>query len=148
MTAINQTVPKETILSDTEQYRLVLRGDDVLLFDWKSVKGLSASDFRQGILAYAQQCQQHGPAKAVINAMVLDQTSEAIAWLRGDNSHQNESYDDWWAREIVPLYHSGNIATLAVATGDPNAPGELPNVPSFVKFKIGYFPDLQSSLQW
>ncbi len=51
-------------------------------------------------------------------------------------------------REIVPVYHEAGIASLAVATGDPNAPGELADIPPGVNFRMGYFPDLASAMRW
>jgi len=48
----------------------------------------------------------------------------------------------------VPIYHEAGIDTLAVGTGDPNAPSELENSPPGVNFKIGYFSDLEAALAW
>lgn len=135
---------------ENNQYSFVLSEDQqALLFDWKHVKGLSAQDFRKGIADFAGQCKKHKPARAVIDATQLDQTSPAVAWLRAKNADTNEeAYGQWWAREIVPVYHAAGVSSLAVATGDPNAPGELTNLPPEVHFKVGYFPDLETALQW
>lgn len=85
----------------------------------------------------------------VIEAADLDQSSPAVAWLHGNNSEtQTEDYMTWWTREIVPLYHDAGIVSLAVDTGDPNAPGELPKIPPEVNFRIGYFPNLEAAMQW
>lgn len=120
-----------------------------LLFSWKPAPGLSARDFAAGIAEFADQCKAQHPTKAVIDARNLDQSSEAFQWLRGHVEPTDlDAYDPWWFKEIVPLYHDAGIASLAVATGDPNAPGELAEVPPGVKFKMGYFHDLDHALGW
>jgi hypothetical protein len=48
----------------------------------------------------------------------------------------------------VPIYHESGIDTLAVGTGDPNAPGVIENSPPSVDFKIGYFSDIEAALAW
>jgi len=143
------TAAKKT-LEENNQYSFVLSDEKetILLFTWKHVPGLSGSDFQAGIAAYAKLCEIHKPTKAVIDASSLDQASQAIAWLRGNNDGMSEDYNTWWTRAIVPVYHKAGILALSVATGDPNAPGELPNVPPGVEFKIGYFPDLDAAMSW
>lgn len=139
-----------SMIVENSHYSFVLSEDkQALLFNWKRVEGLSVPDFRKGIAEFAGQCKKHKPTRAVIDATKLDQGSPAVAWLRAQNADTGEeAYVKWWAREIVPVYHDAGISGLAVATGDPNAPGELANIPPGVKFKVGYFPDLETTLQW
>ena len=138
------------LVEDNKQYSFVL--DDsvkTLLFDWKFVEGLSAADFRAGIVRFADLCKVHRPLHAVINAVELDQESPAVEWLRSQDSTAGETdYITWWALQIVPVYNDAGIKSLAVATGDPEAPGELSNLPKDVQFKVGYFPDLETSIGW
>jgi len=54
----------------------------------------------------------------------------------------------WWTREVMPLLNDAGIVSLAVGTGDPNAPGELPEDPPGVKFKMGYIPNFDIAMQW
>ena len=138
------------MIDDNSHYSFVLSEDkQTLLFSWKPIEKLSAQDFRRGIAAFADQCKKHKPAHAVIDATTLGQGSPAVAWLRAQNiDTDEETYVKWWAREIVPVYHDADISSLAVATGDPNAPGELANPPPEVNFKVGYFQDLETTLQW
>ena len=137
-------------LEDNEAYQFELSEDlKTLMFTWKRVEGLSVAVFQKAILEFAQLCRTHGPAYAVIDATALDQASPAVTWLRSqDSAQEREDYNSWWMRFIVPLYRDAGIASLAVATGDPNAPGELPGLPPAVSFKVGYFPDLETSLAW
>ena len=139
-----------SMIDENSHYSFVLSEDkQTLLFSWKPIAGLSAQDFRRVIAAFADQCKKYRPTHAVIDATALDQTSPAVAWLRAQNiDAEEEAYAKWWAREIVPVYHDAGISSLAVATGDPNAPGELANLPPGVNFKIGYFPDVETTLQW
>lgn len=138
----------EKTLSDNDQYSVVSIEDrNTLLFSWKSVEGLSVQIFRDGIIALADECRTHKPDRVVIDASALDQSSPAVAWLRGGTNDTEEDYNVWWAREIVPIYNTAGISTLAVGTGDPNAPGELQKVPPGVNFKIGYFADLDAAMQ-
>jgi len=119
------------------------------MFNWRYVEGLSVIDFQKGITGFAFVCKEYKPNYAVIDASELDQNSPAVAWLHGHISNsEKEDYMTWWSREIVPVYHDSGIVSLAVGTGDPNAPGELSNIPPEVKFKIGYFPNFKSALQW
>lgn len=138
------------LLEDNGHYEFVLAEDrNTLLFGWKYVEGLSTEDFRRGISEFAERCRTHKPARAAIDARALDQRSPAMSWLRAqDTDTREEPYTDWWAREIMPVFHDAGISSLAVATGDPNAPGELTQRPPGVKFRIGYFPDLESTLLW
>lgn len=136
-------------VANNEQYRFVQSADKgTLLFEWKHVAGLKPQDFRRGIVAFADLCKVHKPACAAIDASLLDQSSPAVAWLRAqDVAGEAEDYQSWWMREIVPAYHDAGVARLAVGTGDPNAPGELPGIPG-VTFKIGYFADIGTALAW
>ena len=138
------------LVEQTAQYAFIAIEDGTgLLFDWKHVQGLGIADFQRGIAAFAAQCRARRPAHPVIDASRLDQGSPAVAWLRGQTDGSDEEpYAAWWMREIVPVYHTAGIASLAVATGDPNAPGELENLPPGVKFKVGYFPDLEAAMRW
>jgi len=129
-----------------DHYTISLSDDGtMMLFDWIQNSGLSALDFAQGITDFAGQCVAHQPARAVVDARHLDQESEAFSWLRGQIQIDGlDAYDPWWMQTIVPLYHDAGIAAMAVATGDPTAPGEVPTPPE-VNFQIGYFPDLESA---
>jgi len=51
-------------------------------------------------------------------------------------------------REIVQVYNDAGVVSLAVATGNPQAPGELPQVPPGDEFKIGYFNGLDDATGW
>lgn len=137
-------------IAQNEQYSFVANEDDTaLLFDWKHVPGLSVRDFQKGIAEFAALCRARSPRHPVIDASALDQGSAAVAWLRGqDGATGDDLYVAWWMREIVPVYHEAGIASLAVATGDPNAPGELADIPPGVNFRMGYFPDLASAIRW
>lgn len=136
------------VLADHAQYRIVRSLDEgSLLFDWKAAPGLSAADFAAGIAAFAKQCEAEKPKRAVIDARQLDQGSGAMRWLRGQSDTHPEPYAPWWLREIVPLYHAAGIASLTVATGDPNAPGAI-EVPDGVTFAVGYFTDLETAMTW
>ena len=139
-----------TTIEENEQYKFVLAENKAtLIFSWNHIEGLSAESFRAGIAGFAAQCKAHKPQRAVIDAAALDQGSPAVAWLRGQDADTGkEDYMTWWAREIRPLLNEAGIGSLAVGTGDPNAPGELPEVPPGVNFKIGYFPTLESAMQW
>lgn len=138
------------IVEESSQYSITLNEDKTaLIFSWQYIKGLSINDFQKGISEFAVECNNHKPNYAVIDASNFDQDSPAIAWLQDRiTNSQKENYMTWWSREIVPIYHDAGIISLAVGTGDPNAPGELPNTPPGVKFKIGYFPNFESALQW
>lgn len=139
-----------SLIEENDQYRFVQSADKrALLFEWKHIDGLGIDDFRKGITEFASQCKIHRPVYAVIDAAALDQSSPAVAWLRAqDTGAGREEYSTWWARDIVPIYHAAGISSLAVGTGDPNAPGELASRPLGVNFKMGYFPDLDSALRW
>jgi hypothetical protein len=134
------------IVKEHDHYSISLSNDGtMLLFDWSQTRGLSALDFSQGITDFARQCITHVPARAVIDARHLDQESEAFSWLRGQTQVEGlDAHDPWWMQTIVPLYHDAGIAALAVATGDPTAPGLVPTPPE-VNFQIGYFPDVESA---
>ncbi len=137
-------------IAETAQYSFSQADNtEALLFTWKPTNGLGAQDFRAGIAAFADLCKTRRPTRAVIDARALDQASPAVAWLRGhDDGTEAETYNAWWLREIVPAYHAAGIASMAVATGDPNAPGEIPSPAPEVHFKIGYFPDLDTASAW
>ncbi len=138
------------IVEENEKYSFVLTADKtVLAFGWKHAAGLAVEDFQKGIAGFAAQCKTHKPARAVIDAAALDQGSPAVAWLRGQNPDTDrEDYNTWWTRVVLPVLHEAGIVSLAVGTGDPNAPGELGQVPPGVNFKIGYFPDFDAAMAW
>jgi len=138
-----------TVLDNGDQYRIVLASDEkTVLFDWKNVEGIGVQEFGKGIAAFAGQCRTHRPTRAVIDARKLDRNSDALSWVSGQATPPGEEkYETWWAREIVPVYHEAGIAGLAVATGDPDAPGEV-DTPPGVKFKMGYFAGLEDALDW
>jgi len=140
----------EKIIEENSQYTFLFNKEEmVFMFRWKFVDGLDVDYFEKGITAFALLCKEYKPRYAVIDASELDQNSPAVAWLHGRISNtQEEDYMTWWLREIVPIYHDSGIVSLAVGTGDPNAPGELSNSPPEVKFKIGYFQKFESALQW
>ena len=137
-----------TILENNSYSFSRLETEDAILFTWKHIPGLEVSLFKAGLQAFAELCRQHNPAKGIIDATALDQQSAAVAWLRGQSDAEAQTYDNWWLEEIVPKYNAANLTGLAVATGDPSAPGELPNLPEAVKFKVGYFPDIAASVDW
>ena len=139
-----------TVLADHNQYRIVLAPDqNALLFEWKRVEGMGLQDFRSGVAEFAGLCKTRQPTRALIDARQLDPSGTALAWVSGrETPAGEEEYMTWWSREIVPVYHEAGISSLAVATGDPNAPGELPHLPSGGNFKMGYFSDLESALGW
>lgn len=138
-----------TTITENEAYSFTrLENEQALLFTWKHVPGLEVAVFRTGIVEFAKLCAELRPQKGIIDATKLDQESPAVAWLRGQSATAEEAYDAWWMREIVPTYNACHLAGLAVATGDPSAPGELPNMPEAVAFKVGYFADLETSLNW
>lgn len=88
-------------------------------------------------------------SQRVIDATKLDQNSPAIGWISGRQKFENEEdYMPWWAREIIPKYNNSGIATLAVATGNPNASGELSEQPPGVRFRMGYFKQLGEAKKW
>ena len=127
----------EKIVEDVAQYRTVLTEDEkALVLSWKHVAELSIEDFRMGVIRFASQCKTHKPARAVIDARKLDPAGDSLAWVSGQKKFTNEEeYAPWWTREIVPIYHEAGIASLAVATGNPNAPGELAEIPPGVNSK-------------
>ncbi|MGH3070889.1 MAG: hypothetical protein ACRDNB_01305 [Gaiellaceae bacterium] len=128
------------VVDDHEQYSVVLREDEqALVQSWKNVVGLSVADDRAGVRRFAAHCVTYEPVRAVIDVTrVVDRAQVA----------DEEEFVPWWTREIVPSYHEAGISGLAIVTGDPNAPGETGEVPPGVKFKLGYFADLDSALRW
>ena len=140
----------EKIIQQSDQYRFTLDEKiQTLFFYWEYVEGLSIETFQQAIKEFAVLCEEHRPTKAVIDAEKLDQQSPAVDWLRSQDSEAyQESYMEWWMREIAPIYCEAKISSLAVGTGAPNAPGEVFNLPPEISFKVGYFPNLQSAIQW
>lgn len=137
------------VIKEHEQYSISLSGDGTtMLFNWNQIPGLTAQNFADGITEFATQCATHQPSRAVIDARRLDQESQAVKWLRGQTQVDGvDAYDPWWVQTIVPLYHDAGITSLAVATGDPDSPGEIPAPPK-VNFQIGYFADVDSASTW
>jgi len=138
-----------TLLANTDQYRIVLASDEkTVLFDWKHVEGIGVQEFGDGIATFAAYCGSHSPTLAVIDARKLDPKSDALSWVSGRATPPGEeTYETWWAREILPVYNDSAIAGLAVATDDPNAPGEVDGPPE-ANFKTGYFTNLDDALDW
>lgn len=138
-----------TIITKNDAYSFTkLETEKTLLFTWKHVPGLEIDIFKSGIVEFAKLCSEFLPKKGIIDATKLDQESPAVTWLRGESQTEEEKYDAWWMHKIVPTYNSSQLVGLAVATGDPSAPGELPKAPEGVAFKMGYFADLKSSVDW
>jgi len=137
-------------IDDSENCCLSQSKDGQTLFlAWKSVPGLLVQDFAEGVSKLAMQCGIRQPKYAVIDAQKLDPTSPAVAWLRGEGTDANgDNYQTWWMRDIVSAYNDAGIVSLAVATGDPSAPGELQETPPGVNFKIAYFPELSAATTW
>ena len=126
-----------------------LDNGQMLLFVWKQIADLSLENFKAGVASFANQCKKHRPKRIVFDARMLASHLDLIGWISGRKKIDNEeTYSSWWLQNIVPSYHEVGILSLAVATGDPSAPGELPNKPEGVNFKVGYFPDLESALAW
>ena len=138
-----------TVIKEHEQYNISLSGDHkTMLFSWNRIPGLTARDFAYGITDFASQCASHQPSRVVIDARQLDQESQAVHWLRGHARVEGlDAYDPWWMRTAVPLYHDAGIGSLTVATGDPNAPGEIPT-PDGAHFQMGYFTDVDAASNW
>ncbi|WP_299748030.1 hypothetical protein [uncultured Tateyamaria sp.] len=137
------------IFANETAYRFEkLNDQDTLLFSWKPAPGVDPALFRRAISGFARLCKEHRPSRGVIDAQDLDQSSSAFAWLRGSEEDQLESYDAWWAREVLPVYVQAKLDKLAVVTGDPSAPGEIPVPNNTAQFRMGYFHSLQDALSW
>ena len=137
------------IIANETAYRFEMLDDrNTLLFSWKPLRGVDPALFRKAISEFAQLCKEHRPARGVIDAQALDQSSSAFAWLRGAEEGQSETYDDWWARDILPVYVQAELKKLAVATGNPDAPGEIPVPDNAGVFRMGYFYSLEDALSW
>lgn len=137
-------------ISEHAHYRIIQSNDGAeLFFDWKNIPGISIADFKSGVAEFARQCEVHKPKSAVIDATKLDQSSPAVAWVTGRQKFANEEdYMPWWVRDIIPKYNNAGIGTLAVATGNPNASGEVSEQPPGFNFRMGYFKDLGGAKQW
>ena len=137
-------------IEENSQYKINQSVDNSeLSFNWDHVEGLSINDFKKGIAQFATQCEANKPNRAVIDARNLDQHSPAIAWLSGQEKFADEEdYMPWWIREVVPNYNDAKITSLAVATGNPQAPGELKEMAPEVGFKVGYFNSLDDARNW
>ena len=138
------------LTEDNNHYRITLdKENEALVFSWKHVAALSIQDMQNGIAEFAGQCSTRRPARAVIDARKLDPDSPARAWVSSQKTFPGqEEYGPWWVREIVPVYRDAAIASLAVATGDPKAPGEITSLPPGVTFRMGFFPDLDAAMRW
>ena len=137
----------EQTIAENERFRMVRdAGAGVVLLAWRAVPGLGIDAFRQALTAFAEQCGRHRPRQALIDASRLDPDCPALRWVRGDSDNP-EAYAAWWAREMVPAYNAAGFAALAVATGNPNAPGPV-DVPEEATFKMGYFNDLDAASDW
>ena len=131
----------ENIIRESEQYTISQAGSD-LIFTWKYIAGLSIKDMANGIQDFAMLCRSHKPRRAIIDARQLDQNSPGLKWVGGKQPDDQEAYTPWWLREVVPFYNEAGISSLAVATGNSQAPGEIPETHPEVKFKMGYFHSL------
>ena len=136
------------LANETAYYFEKTENNDTLLFSWKPNVTVDVAQFRMAISEFAQLCLKHRPQRGVIDAQQLDQTGTGFAWLRGSKEGQPDSYDEWWAREILPVYVQAGLAKLAVATGDPNAPGEVPIPDTSGAFRMGYFFGLDDAHAW
>ena len=136
-------------LEENEDYKIVLSGDETaILLAWSATPGLSGARFAEGITAVAAASVEHSPTKVVIDARNLDSFSEAVGWLRGQRAVSGfKSYMEWWTETIVPLYDKSGMDSLSVATGDPEAPGEIP-APEGSNFRIAYVEDLLTASTW
>jgi len=137
-------------IETNSQYTISQSGDNSeLSLNWAHVEGLSISDFKQGIAKFSVQCETNKPSRAVIDARSVDHQSPAFAWLSGQEKFEDqEEYMSWWMREVVPNYNDAKITSLAVATGNPQAPGELNEVAPEIHFKMGYFNSLEDARNW
>jgi len=115
---------------------------------WKKNDKLDINTFKKGIVEFANSNKVHKPQKAIIDAHNLDPQGDPFGWVSGQKEIEGvEEYNSWWGREIAPILNESQILGLAVATGDPNAPGEIP-APEGVNFKIAYFTDFNQLLAW
>ena len=116
---------------------------------WKDNHNLDLSEFKKGILEFANLCKETKPKRAVIDARKLDLKGNPFLWVSGQKKIEGvEDYNPWFEREVAPLYNKAGILGLGVATGDPSAPGELLYTPEGVNFKIGYFTTFDDTLNW
>ncbi len=133
-------------IEDNGQYTISQSGSD-LVFTWKYVAGLSIKDMASGIKSFATHCKSLKPHRAVIDARQLDPKSPGLGWVSGQQKfEEQEEYKPWWLREIIPLYNEAGISSLAVATGNPQAPGET-ETPG-AKFKMGYLNSLDDAMNF
>ncbi|MBI3524716.1 MAG: hypothetical protein HY066_09335 [Betaproteobacteria bacterium] len=137
-------------IKESDQYTVVKSGDgSELCFTWSHTEGLGLGDFKKGIIEFVNQCKTHRPIHAVFDARRLDKDSPAFGWVSGQQKFEGEEeYMSWWTREVAPGYNSSKIATLGIATGNPEAPGEIPKPPPGVDFKLGYFNSLEDVRNW
>ena len=148
---MENTIKNGKIVQDNELNRVTLTEDkQALLFVWKHVSGLTLLDFKDGIAQFAAGlCKTYKPARAIFDARLLDSSGDPFAWVTGQKKFEGEEeYNTWWMREIVPIYNEAGISSLSVATGDPNAPGELKNMSEQVHFKVGYFEGIETAMEW
>ncbi|SRR6266446_1755258 len=137
-------------IKEDDQYTVIQSGDgSELCLNWNHIDRLSINDFKKGITEFVNQCKTHKPIHAVIDARNLDKNSPAFGWVSGQQKFEGEEeYMSWWTREVAPGYNNSRIATVAVATGNPNSPGELNELPQGVNFKMGYFNSLEDARNW
>lgn len=137
-----------TKIVETALYSIIQSGTS-LLFTWKQAEYFSVDAMARGISEFANHCKDIRPKNAVIDARLVDPQSPALGWVSGQQKVDGqEDYNTWWMREIVPLYHDAKIESLGVATGNPQAPGELMETLEGVNFKIGYFDGLDDASNW
>lgn len=115
---------------------------------WKKNSQLDIMEFKEGITAFAESNNTYKLERAIIDARHLDPNGDPFGWVSGQKKIEGvEEYNSWWSREIAPILNESQILGLGVATGDPNAPGEIPT-PEVASFKIAYFTDFDQVLGW
>lgn len=136
-------------IQDNEFYAIKLNENlSALKLAWKQNNKLDIMKFKEGIKVFAESNKTHKPKRAVIDARQLDPNGDPFGWVSGQTEIQGiESYYPWWEREVAPILNESQISGLGVATGDPNAPGEIPS-PEVANFKIAYFTNFDQVLAW
>lgn len=123
------------LVEETERYKFELTEDgNVLVFSWKDSTELGVEGYMAAVRKIAGHSKTYRPTKVLIDKR------EFKVDVQFDRA--------WWTREILPIYHEAGISGFGHITGDPNASGEYAEVPRGVKFKMGYFTDLDAALQW
>lgn len=136
-------------IKENEFYAINLNDSiSALKLAWKENSQLDITEFKKGIIAFAESNSTHKPQRAFIDASQLNPNGNPVGWVSGQKEIEGvEEYNSWWGREIAPILNESQILGLAVATGNPNAPGEIPS-PEVANFKIAYFTDFDQLLAW